>query len=63
MFFRAEVMNLLVQGKTYKAIAAELYIGEKTVGTHARSVYLKAGVTNRAELMNLLLNSQNPPSE
>ena len=51
----SEVMRLLMAGKSYKAIAAELYITEKTVGSHASKIYLKAGVTNRAELMNLFL--------
>jgi len=59
----SEVMRLLMSGKTYKAIADELYISENTVGTHARNIYLKAGVTNRAELMNLLMNTPKPPSE
>jgi len=54
-----EVMNLLIKGKSYKAIASELYISENTVGTHARNVYAKAGVSNRAELMNLLMNLPN----
>jgi len=50
----SDVMNLLVAGKTYKTIAAELHISENTIGTHARSIYNKAGVTNRIELMALL---------
>jgi len=56
----SEVMRLLLSGKSYKVIAAELYITEKTVGSHASKIYLKAGVTNRAELMNLFLK---PPSQ
>jgi len=59
----SEVMNLLMLGKTYKAIASELYISENTVGSHARNVYTKAGVTNRAELMNLFMNTPTPPSK
>ena len=59
----SEVMNLLMTGKTYKAIADELYISENTVGSHARSVYTKAGAANRTELMNLLLKTPNSPSE
>ena len=59
----SEVMSLLMSGKTYKAIADELHISENTVGTHARNIYLKAGVANRAELMNLLIKTTpNPPS-
>ena len=58
-----EVMNLLIQGKSYKVIAGELYISENTVGTHARNIYAKAGITNRVELMNLLMNLPDFPSE
>ena len=56
----SEVMRLLMSGMSYKAIASELFITEKTVGSHASNIYLKTGVTNRAELMNLFLK---PPSQ
>jgi len=59
----SDVMNLLVQGKSYKTIAAELYISENTIGTHARSIYSKAGVTNRVELMALLSKPSDTSSE
>jgi len=58
-----EVMNLLIQGMTYKAIAASLHVTEKTVGSHASNIYIKADVMNRVELMNLLMNQSNSPSE
>jgi DNA-binding CsgD family transcriptional regulator len=58
-----EVMRLLIQGKTYKAIADELYLSVNTVGTHARNIYAKAGIANRTELMNLLLKTPNSHSE
>jgi len=47
-----KIRRFSAKGKTYKAIAAELYISENTIGSHARNIYVKAGVTNRAELMN-----------
>jgi len=58
-----DVMNLLVAGKAYKAIAAQLHISENTIGTHARNIYNKAGVTNRIELMALLSKPSDTPSE
>ena len=58
-----EVMALLVAGMAYKAIAAQLHISENTVGTHARTVYSKASVANRVELMDLLYNPPAPESE
>ena len=44
-----EVLALLAQGKTNKAIADLLGIAETTVKQHVRSFYLKAGVHSRAE--------------
>lgn len=46
-----EVFLLLARGKSYKAIAAELFIAESTAKSHALSVYQKTGVTGRAELV------------
>jgi DNA-binding CsgD family transcriptional regulator len=46
-----EVCDLLVRGRSYKAIAEELGIGERTVETHAHSVYRKLGVKTRLELV------------
>jgi len=54
-----EVMRLLIRGKTYKAIAAELFVSENTIRTHVKSIYYKAGVTSRAELSHLMMNPPN----
>ncbi len=45
-----EVFLLLARGKSYKAIAAELFIAESTAKSHALSVYQKTGASGRAEL-------------
>lgn len=45
----AEVMNLLAQGRSNGAVAAELFISEKTVKNHINRIYAKLGVTTRAE--------------
>ncbi|MDQ4057936.1 MAG: response regulator transcription factor [Actinomycetota bacterium] len=47
----AEIMNLLAQGHSNGAIAAELFISEKTVKNHINRIYAKLGVANRAEAM------------
>ncbi len=44
----ADVLGLLAQGNSNKAIAATLGISAKTVGNHVEHVYTKLGVTNRA---------------
>jgi DNA-binding NarL/FixJ family response regulator len=38
-----------VLGSSNKAIAARLYISTKTVGTHIEHIYMKIGVSSRAE--------------
>ena len=52
----------LVQGKKYKAIAAEMSVSENTIRSHVKSIYAKAGVTSKAELSNLILNLANSSS-
>jgi predicted ATPase/DNA-binding CsgD family transcriptional regulator len=44
----AEVLRLVVQGKTDRQIAADLIISEKTVGHHLDHLYAKLGVPSRA---------------
>lgn len=51
----SEVASLLLTGKTYRMIAGELNMSENTVKTHVKSIYSKAGVQSRMELMNLFL--------
>ncbi len=46
-----EVFHLLARGRSYKAIAAELYIAESTAKSHALSVYQKTGTAGRQELV------------
>jgi len=55
-----EIAVLLIKGKTYRMIASELYVSENTVKTHIKNIYSKAGVQNRTELMNLLLDIHIP---
>ena len=45
-----EVMRLLARGYTYKEIAAELFLGLKTIETHASAVLRKLQLSNRREL-------------
>ena len=46
-----EVLNLLAEGRCQKAIAPELTISPKTVGTHIQNLLVKFGVHSRAELV------------
>jgi HD-GYP domain-containing protein (c-di-GMP phosphodiesterase class II) len=44
-----EVLSLLVRGSSNKAIARQLCISAKTVGNHIERIYMKIGVSSRAE--------------
>jgi len=46
-----EIMNLLVTGKSNKAIAAVLVLSERTVENHVSSILAKSGAISRAELI------------
>ncbi len=52
-----EVLELILSGKSNKAIAELLFISESTVKTHARNIYSKYYVSSRAELISTLLKS------
>jgi DNA-binding NarL/FixJ family response regulator len=42
-----EILRLLIAGRTNKAIAAEIFISEKTVEFHLDNIYSKIGVRTR----------------
>jgi DNA-binding CsgD family transcriptional regulator len=43
-----QVLRLLAAGKTNRAIAAELFLSEKTVARHVNNLFTKLGVSSRA---------------
>lgn len=45
----SEVLELMVRGLSNRAIGQKLFIGEDTVKTHARGLYRKLGVQDRAQ--------------
>jgi DNA-binding CsgD family transcriptional regulator len=44
----AEVLRLVASGSGNRAIAAELYLSEKTVARHLSNIFLKLGLSSRA---------------
>lgn len=42
-----EILQLVIEGKTNKAIASEFYISEKTVEFHLDNIYSKIGARSR----------------
>lgn len=49
-----ELIELLVQGKTNREIADQLFISINTVKTHIKNIYSKLDVTNRVQLYSSL---------
>jgi DNA-binding NarL/FixJ family response regulator len=43
------VLILVAAGKTNRAIAAELFISEKTVARHVSNIFTRLGLSSRAE--------------
>lgn len=58
-----QVATLLLQGKTYRTIANELYISENTVKTHVKNIYSKFNIRSRAELIELIMNKDGSTTE
>jgi DNA-binding CsgD family transcriptional regulator len=50
----AQVLRLVANGLPAKHIATRLDLSQQTVNTHLRSIYRKANVTGRAELLGQL---------
>lgn len=53
-----EIATLIRIGQTYKSIATDLFIAEKTVAKHVQNVYRKMDVSNKMELVAKLEDNQ-----
>jgi DNA-binding NarL/FixJ family response regulator len=53
-----EVIDLIVQGRTNRAIAEHLFLSEKTVKNHVNNIYGKLGVASRSEAIALWLGAR-----
>lgn len=51
----SEVLELMVHGLSNRAIGQKLFIGEETVKTHARGIYRKLEVSDRAQAIAMAL--------
>lgn len=49
-----EIVDLLLNGRTYKMIAEELYLSENTVKTHIKNIYSKLNIKSKSELIKML---------
>lgn len=50
-----EIAKLIVKGKTYREIASELFISEKTVTKHIQNMFEKTDVSNKVGFINKLM--------
>ena len=55
----AQVVNLMLEGHSSRAIGEVLKISGETVRVHRRNIYEKLGVSSQAELFRWFLNSRN----
>jgi DNA-binding CsgD family transcriptional regulator len=53
-----EVIELILNGLTYKQIAEKLFISPKTVDNHVQSIYKKLEVTSKIQLSNLIRSKE-----
>ena len=53
-----QVASRLLQGKTYRIIAGELYISENTVKYYVKNIYSKFKIQSRGELVNIVLEKR-----
>ena len=53
-----EILNLMIDGKSYKQMEETLHISIHTVKSHAYSLYRKLKVNNRHQLIHLISTSQ-----
>ncbi len=58
----SQVATLLLQGKTYRTIAGELYISENTVKYYVKNIYSKFGIQSRAELIDIIQKKEDAPA-
>ena len=46
-----QIMRFVAEGSTNKQVAAQLFLSPRTVDYHLRNVFLKLGISSRAELI------------
>lgn len=57
----SEVLAMIADGRRVPAIAAELFLSQHTVRNHLKAIFRKVGVTNQAELMELIRRARTQP--
>jgi DNA-binding CsgD family transcriptional regulator len=58
-----EVAQLVLEGRTYREIGAQLYLAPKTVEHHVARIRGKLGATSRADLVAALRRALEDPGQ
>jgi DNA-binding NarL/FixJ family response regulator/tetratricopeptide (TPR) repeat protein len=56
-----QVAQFVATGMTNKEIAAQLFLSPRTIDSHLRKIFTKLGISSRAELIRLELETDAPP--
>ena len=51
-----EVLNLIIEGKTYREIASEMFVSINTILTHRKNIKSKLGVKSSAGIVREAIN-------
>lgn len=55
---QSEIIELILEGVTYKQIAEKLFISPKTVDNHIQSIYKKLNVNSKMQLSNFIRSNE-----
>jgi DNA-binding CsgD family transcriptional regulator len=55
---QSEIIELIIEGVTYKQIAERLYISPKTVDNHIQNIYKKLNVNSKMQLSNFVRSNE-----
>ena len=50
-----KIIYALIQGKSYKSVAEEVFVTQNTIKYHVKNIYKKFGIKGRSELASILL--------